>query len=228
MRHAETRWLGGHDIALDALLVDAVGSEAISGSGVVDRAGYPRIKAAIGALAMIAAVTAAAGATMSASLFGALAALALGAAAALGALLESTHVDQYRGWRVGAWGVLIPGWIACAALLKPPLGHLDGLRVLISALIAGAVALQVWRWRAHQCSAPLGVTVALGIAPLALAATWSGVGESPVTAISIACALELFGTGGLWLGEALVACRRPAAQDEAAAGLPAAPSMQMA
>lgn len=61
MRHAETRWLGGHDIALDALLVDAVGSEAISGSGVVDRAGYPRMKAAIGACRRPAAKDEAAG-----------------------------------------------------------------------------------------------------------------------------------------------------------------------
>jgi hypothetical protein len=225
------RWVGGNDVALDASWVDAASSESMSGAGVVDRDNYPRIKAAIGVLAMIAAVTAAAGATMSASLFGALAALALSAAAALAALLELTQEDRYRSWRLGAWGALVPGWIACVVLLNAPLGHLDGLRVLISALIAGRVALQVSRWRAHQCSAPLGMAIALGVAPLALAATWSGMwsqmSELPVTAISIACALELFGTGSLWLAEALVAWRRPVAQDETP-GLPAAASLQVA
>ena len=231
MRRAEMRWLGGDDGALDAALVGAVGSEEMSGPGVVDRDDYPRIKAAVGALAMISAVTAAAGVTMSASLFGALAARALSAAAALAALLELSHEDRYPSWRLAAWGGLVPGWIACAVLLNAPLAHLDGLRALVSGLIAGAMALQVWRWRAHQCSAPVGVAIALGIASLALAAIWSGMwsqmSEAPVTAISIACALELFGTGSLWLAEALVACRRPVAQEEIS-GSPAAPSLQMA
>jgi hypothetical protein len=214
MRRAETRWFGGDDVALDASPTDAVSSQAMAGSS--DSGGYPKIKATIGLLAMLAAVTAGAGATMTASLFGALAAFALSAAAALAALFESTHADRHRGWRAGAWAALVPGWVACAALMNAPLGHLDGLRLLISGLIASGVALHVWRWRADQCAAPLGVAGALGIAPLALAAVWSGLGETPVTAISIACALELFGIGGLWLAEALVAFRWPVAPDERA------------
>jgi hypothetical protein len=232
MRRAETRWLPQNSIPPNASLAGAVNSEAMPGSGVVDPDGYRTIKATIGALAIIAAATAGAGTAMTSSLFGALAALALSAGAGLAALLELTHADRHRGWRLGAWGTFVPAWIACAAmLLNAPLGHLDGLRLLISVLIAGRVALQVWRWRAHQCSAPLGVGVVLALAPLALAATWSGLwlqlGETPVTAISIACALELFGTGSIWLAEAIIARPRPVARDETA-GLPAAPAMQMA
>ena len=205
---------------------------ALLGSGAFDRDGYCVIKATIGLLAMVAAVTAAAGTTMAASLFGALAALALSAGASLAALLELTHSDRYRGLRLGAWGVFVPGWMICSAmLLNTPLGHLDVLRLLITVLLAGTVALQISRWRTHQSPAPFGVAIALIIAPAALAATWSGgwlqSGDAPVTAISIACALELFGAGSVWLAEALVGDRRPAASAETA-GLAATPSMQIA
>jgi hypothetical protein len=164
-------------------------------------------KASIGILAIVAAAAAGSGTAMTASLFGALAALALSAGAALFALLELAACDRNRVWRTIGWGALVPGWIAFAAMLvHAPLSYLDGLRVLATVLLASGAALRVWRWRAQMGAASPGVVVAAGFALMALGVTWSGVwapfGDSPLTAIGIAAALELCGTGSVWLMEA--------------------------
>jgi len=169
---------------------------------------YRTLKAMMGSFAMIAAVGAAAATMMAASLFGALTAFALSAAAGLTALLELTDCGPHQGSRLAAWGVLVTGWIIFAAmLLHAPLGHLEGLRPLISMLIASSAALQAWHCRVQQGPAGPGVIVVLVFALLGLAATWSSawtqIGDTPATAISFACAFELFGTGNLWLAERL-------------------------
>jgi hypothetical protein len=189
-------------------------------------------KASIGVLAIAAAAAAGGGTAMTASLFGALAALALSAGAALSALLELAASDRDRVWRAIAWGALVPGWIVFAAMLvHAPISYLDGLRILATGLLAGGAALRVWRWRVLLGDAGPGVAVAASFALMALGATWSGVwaqlGDTPLTAIGIAAALELCGTGTVWVAEALV--RRPtrdSATEPAVAGAHAA--MQMA
>jgi hypothetical protein len=189
-------------------------------------------KASIGSLAIVAAAAAGSGTAMTASLFGALAAVALSAGAALFALLEFAACDRNRVWRTIGWGALVPGWIAFAAMLvHAPLSYLDGLRVLATVLLAGGAALRVWRWRAQMGAASPGVAVAGSFALMALGVTWSGVwapfGDSPLTAIGIAAALELCGTGSVWLMEASM--QRPT-RDPATArtGAGAQAAMQMA
>jgi hypothetical protein len=79
--------------------------------------------------------------------------------------------------------------------------------------IRGRSSLARLRWHEEQGFAGPGVTVALVFALLALSAAWSGVWlqvvDTPVTAINIACALELFGSGSLWLAEAFLNRNRP-------------------
>jgi len=167
-------------------------------------------KASIGLLAIVAAAAAGSGTAMTASLFGALAALALSAGATLSALLELAASDRDRVWRAIAWGALVPGWIVFAAmLLHAPLSHLDVLRVLATALMAGGAALRAWRWRALSGAPGPGVLVATSFALMAVAATWSGAwtqfGDTPLTAIGIAAALELCGIGAVWMTEASLA-----------------------
>jgi hypothetical protein len=189
-------------------------------------------KASIGILAIVAAAAAGTGTAMTASLFGALAALALSAGAALFALLELTAGDRDRVWRTIGWGALVPGWIAFAAMLvHAPLSHLDGLRVLATVLLIGGAALRVWRWRAQMGAASPAVAVAASFALMALGAVWSGAwaafGETPLTAFGIAAALELCGTGSIWVMEASMQrpTRDPATAPTAAA---AQIAMQMA
>ena len=189
-------------------------------------------KASIGFLAIVAAAAAGSGTAMTASLFGALAALALSAGAALSALLELAASDRDRVWRATAWGALVPGWIVFAALLlHAPLAHLDALRVLATGLLAGGAALRVWRWRVLLGAASPGVVAAASFALMAVGATWSGVwvqfSDTPLTAIGIAAALELCGTGSVWVTEAsdLRTTRDPAIEPPAAG---AHAAMQMA
>jgi hypothetical protein len=187
-------------------------------------------KASIGILAIVAAAAAGSGTAMTATLFGALAALALSAGAALFALLELAACDRDRVWRTIGWGALVPGWIVFAAMLvHAPLSYLDGLRVLATVLLAGGAALRVWRWRAQMGTASPAVAVAASFALMALGAIWSGMwapfGDSPLTAISVAAALELCGTGSIWVMEASM--QRPT-RDPATAPTAAEAAMQMA
>lgn len=170
---------------------------------------FRAVKALMGALAIVAAAAVASGTAISAPLFGALAALALSAGAALSALLELASPERNRVWRTAGWMALVLGWVAFAAmLLHAPLSHLDGLRILATCLLAGMAALQAWRWYAQQGSAGLGAILATGFALLALGATWSGVGApvggTVLTALGIAAALGLGGTGSVWLAEAAI------------------------
>ena len=88
-------------------------------------------------------------------------------------------------------------------LLHAPLGHLDGLRPLISMLIVSSAGLRAWHWRVQQGPASPGVIVVLVFALLGLAATWSSawtqIGDTPATAISIAARSNYLGpeTSGL-------------------------------
>ncbi len=153
---------------------------------------------------MIAAAAAGAGSTITATLFGALIAFGLSAGTGWAALLEVTEEAAERAWRVAAWVTFVFGWSVVAVLLvQAPLEHLDALRALVTVLIAGGTALRVWRWHVHTYPAP-GIACALGFALLALATigggTWLPVRDA-ATGISLACTLELFGTGMLWLGE---------------------------
>jgi hypothetical protein len=192
---------------------------------------FRAVKALIGALAIVAAAAAGSGTSMTASLFGALAALALSAGAALSALLELAASDRDRVRRMVGWVALVPGWIAFAAmLLYAPLAHLDGLRILATGLLAGGAALQAWRWHAQQGTAGLGVLLAAAFALMALGATWTSVwvqlGGAAVTAMGIAAALELCGTGSVWLAEASVRrATRQAAIESTTASAPAAIQM---
>jgi len=176
-----------------------------------------KIKVAIGLLAIGAAAAAGTGPAMTAPLFGALLALTLSAGAGLAALLELLAFDRDRIWRAAAWGSLVPAWIVFAAmLLHAPLLHLDALRVLASVLLIGGALLRAWRWHEEPGFASPGITLAPVFALLALAAAWSGawlqVGDTAAAALNIACALELFGTGSVWLAEAIFdRARRPAA-----------------
>jgi hypothetical protein len=169
------------------------------------------IKTIVGALALIAAVAAAAaGMTVAASLFGALTALSLSAAAGLAASLELLDSDHHRLARAALWATLMAAWFVLAAMLfNLPLLHLAGLRLLTSALLVGGAALRVDRWRAQHEPTPPGLVVALALVPLALILIWSGRSMAVATAVCIGCAVELFGTGGFWLGE-FFASRRPA------------------
>jgi hypothetical protein len=92
-------------------------------------------------------------------------------------------------------------------LLNRPLQDPTGVRLLVSVLVIVGAVLRIGRCQVQGVRAALALAVAFGFAALALAATWSGlllhVGDTPMTAISIGCALELFGTGSFWLGEAL-------------------------
>ena len=106
---------------------------------------YRAFKASIGVLAIVAAVAAGSGTVMTASLFGALAALALSAGAALSALLELAASDRDRVWRTIAWAALASSWIVFAAMLVyAPLSYLEGLRILATALLTGGAALRTW------------------------------------------------------------------------------------
>jgi hypothetical protein len=191
-----------------------------------------KIKVAIGILAIGAAAAAGTGPATTAPLFGALIALALSAGAGLAALLELLASDRDRVWRAAAWGPLILAWIVFAALLLyAPLVYLRGLRILASALLVGGVILRIWHWRGQHGPASPAIALAPVFASLALVAIWIGVwvqvGDSPLTVINVACALELLGGGSLWLAEACVQrARSPAAGDETA--LPARAAMQMA
>jgi hypothetical protein len=98
---------------------------------------------------------------MTASLFGALAALALSAGATLSALLEVAASDRDRVWRAIAWGGLVPGWIIFATmLLHAPLSHLDVLRVLatgfwpVALRCAHGVGAQSWGPPVPAASSP--------------------------------------------------------------------------
>jgi hypothetical protein len=166
---------------------------------------YRALRVTLGSLAMIAAAAAGAGTAITAALFGALIAFGLSAGAGLAALLEVTEGEPRRGWRVAAWAALVLGWIVVATLfLRAPLQHLDGLRPLISVLIAGGAALRAWRWYLRSYPAA-GIACALSFALLAMTAMWGGpwlpVRDTATTAVSLACALELFGSGILWLAE---------------------------
>ncbi len=165
------------------------------------------IKAAVGVLALMAAAAAGAAAMLAASLFGALIALALSAGAGFAASLELLESDRHRRWRIAGWATLVAGWLALAALqLDLPLLRLTRLPLLASALFVVSAALRVARWRAHRERTLLGLVATVVLALAALALTWSGgtlpVPESVAAAMGIGCAAELFGTGGLWLGEA--------------------------
>ncbi len=165
------------------------------------------IKTALGILALIAAPAAGAAAMVAASLFGAMTALALSAGAGFAATLELLESDRHRSGRLAGWSTLLVGWLALAAMqLDLPLLHLTGLRMLTSALLGAGAALRVARWQARRERTPPGLVAALVLALIALAVTWRGgsmpADESAATAMGIACAAELFGTGGLWLGEA--------------------------
>lgn len=175
---------------------------------------FRAVKALMGALAIVAAAAVASGTTITAPLFGALAALALSAGAALSALLELASPERNRVWRTAGWMTLVLGWVAFAAmLLHAPLSHLDGLRILATCLLAGMAALQAWRWHAQQGTAGLGAILAAGFALMALGAIWSGVGApvggTVLTALVIAAALELCGTGSVWLAEASIDSSAP-------------------
>jgi hypothetical protein len=164
------------------------------------------LKAMTGALALLAAVTTGVGATL-ATPFGALAALAMTAGVCLAASLELLESDPHRGWRLLAWCALAPGWMVLAVmLLNRPLQDPVGLRLFSSVLFVAGAALRLWHASAHDGRASPALAVALGFTLLALATTWSGwllpTGETPITAIGIGCALELFGTGSFLLGEA--------------------------
>ena len=178
---------------------------------------YRAFKASIGVLAIVAAVAAGSGTAMTASLFGALAALALSAGAALSALLELAASDRDRVWRTVAWATLAPSWIVFAAMLvHAPLSYLEGLRILATALLTGGAALRTWRWHAQHGAANPGVLLPAIFAVIALGALWSGtwgqLGDTPITAIGVAAALELCGIGGVWVMEAAFPCSvRPAA-----------------
>jgi hypothetical protein len=190
------------------------------------------IKAALGGLALVAAVAAGMGATLVAPLFGALAALTLSAGAGVAAALELLDADPRWAWRATGWGALALGWIVLAALLlSTPLRDLEGLRVLSSLLLVGGAAVRVGRWCMHRAGTVWGLAIALGCTLLALATTWSNsflqTGYPPLAALSIGCAVELFAAGSLWLGEALRAQRRQSpSHEEARRQLPAA--LQMA
>lgn len=169
------------------------------------------LKAMLGILAIIAAGASAVGVTMTASLFGALAAGALSAGAAFAALFEPATCDHHCDWRVGVWVALGAGWIIVAAnLLSAPLGHLDGMRILMSALMVASAALRASRWQIRPNHALLGTFGALAFALLALLATWSGTWApgGDATSINLGCSLELAGSGCLWLAEAIVSRRQ--------------------
>jgi hypothetical protein len=122
-------------------------------------------------------------------------------------LLDVAASDRDRVWRAIAWGALVPGWIVFAAmLLHAPLSHVDALRVLATGLLAGGAALRAWRWRAVLGTASPGGLVAATFALMAVGATWSGTwvqfGDTALTAIGIAAALELCGIGAGWVTEA--------------------------
>ena len=178
---------------------------------------YRAFKASIGVLAIVAAVAAGSGTVMTASLFGALAALALSAGAALSALLELAASDRDRVWRTIAWAALASSWIVFAAMLVyAPLSYLEGLRILATALLTGGAALRTWRWQAQHGAVNPGVLLPAIFAVIALGALWSGtwgqLGDTPITAIGVAAALELCGIGGVWVMEAAFPCSvRPAA-----------------
>ena len=178
---------------------------------------YRAFKASIGVLAIVAAVAAGSGTVMTASLFGALAALALSAGAALSALLELAASDRDRVWRTIAWAALASSWIVFAAMLVyAPLSYLEGLRILATALLTGGAALRTWRWQAQRGAVNPGVLLPAIFAVIALGALWSGtwgqLGDTPITAIGVAAALELCGIGGVWVMEAAFPCSvRPAA-----------------
>lgn len=179
---------------------------------------YRAIKGALGALAVIAAMTVAAAASMTAWLFGALAAASLTTAAIWVASLEFIAADRARSWRVAAWGALAVGWMACAAMLLHAPAEQDGLvRSLVSALIAGGGACRAWRWQVDRDHTLTGVLVAFALACLAVAATWSNVwfnsGDMTAMAICVGCAFELFNCGSFWLGEALIGPSRWVASD---------------
>jgi hypothetical protein len=190
-----------------------------------------KIEVAIGILAIGAAAAAGTGPAMTAPLFGALIALALSAGAGLAALLELLASDRDRVWRAAGWGLLILAWIVFAALLlHGPLLYLRGLRILASVLLVGGALLRIWHWRGQHGPASPAVALAPVFASLALVAIWIGawaqLGDSPLTAINIACALELLGGGSLWLAEARVQrTPGPATGDETALPAPAAPQM---
>ena len=153
---------------------------------------------------------------MTASLFGALAALALSAGAMVSALFELAASDRDRVWRMIAWAALAPSWIVFAAMLvHGPLSYPDALRVLATGLLTGGAAMRIWRWQAQYGASNAGVLVPAIFAVIALAAIWSGawrqLGDSPITAIGVAAALELCGMGTVWVMEAARCSMRPAA-----------------
>jgi hypothetical protein len=172
---------------------------------------FRALKAMLGILGINAAAASAVGVTMTPSLFGALAAGALSAGAVFAALFDPANCDHHCGWRAGAWVALGSGWIIVAAtLLNAPLSHLDGVRILMSALIAASAALRASRWQIRPNHASLDMLCALAFALLALLATWSGAwtqGGDP-TAINLGCSLELAGSGFLWLAEATLSRRQ--------------------
>lgn len=190
---------------------------------------YAAIKAALGTLCIVAAVACAVGATMSASLFGGLAAITLSAGATFAALIELADGERTRGWRLGVWAALAPGWITVAAILfNAPLGHVDELRVLVSALLAVSAALRAWRWQVRPNGAAPGITLTLGFALLALAAAWSGAWTHVGVAATVvfSCALELGGSGSLWYADALMSRRLQARAGEGATAA-SAPAVAM-
>jgi len=70
--------------------------------------------------------------------------------------------------------------------------------------------LRTWRWHAQHGAPNPGVFLPATFAIIALGTMWSGawgqLGDTPVTAIGIAAALELCGIGGVWVMEAAFPC----------------------
>jgi hypothetical protein len=179
---------------------------------------YRALRAILGALAMIAAVAAGAGTAITAALFGALIALGLSAGTGLAALLEAADADPWRGGRGAAWVALGLGWIVAAALLLyAPIEHREVLRALVSGLVAGGAVMRAAHWRSRSAAtgiAAAGTAAVASCALLALAVLWGGgwlPAGDPAAAVSVGCAIELFGTGMLWLGEGVFLHGRDAA-----------------
>ena len=187
---------------------------------------YRAFKASIGVLAVVAGVAAGSATAMTASLFGALAAFTVSAGAALCALFELAASDRGRLWRAIGWAALVPSWTVFAAMLvHAPLSYADGLRLLATGLLTGGAALRIWRWHAKYGPANPAVFLPALFALIALGIIWGGawgqLGDTQVTAIGVAAALELCGIGAVWALEATTpSSMRPVAVGLTAASVP--------
>ena len=92
-------------------------------------------------------------------------------------------------------------------LVHGPLSYPDALGVLATGLLTGGAALRIWRWHTQYGASNAGVLIPAIFALIALAAIWSGawrqLGDTPITAIGVAAALELCGMGAVWVMEAV-------------------------